>query len=68
MKKEFNLSEKIFRYGTSNISDVVYVTNIKEFIKRYDNLNHLWINKKISYNEYLKRRRKLIGDKLIWKQ
>jgi len=59
--KEFNLSDAI-EASDGNVYDII--EDVKEFIKLDRALFEDFINKKISLNEYLRKKKKLAGDKL----
>ncbi len=72
-QKEFNLSEKI-EYGVDIVEDdrqvelgepVIKISNIKEFIKREDNLLIKLRNGEITPVEFWDLRDKLVGKDLI---
>ena len=62
MTEEFNLSEKMYYYIERNEK---IVSDVKEFIERETILLTLLFKKKIDWNEFLEKRDKLAGDKLI---
>lgn len=65
MTPEFNLSENIHQRDTDvNWQGNIEVKDVKEFIKRdYKNLV-LAKRREISWQEYIRRRNELIGEKL----
>lgn len=67
MKKEFNLSEKIWRCedGYHPSENVLLVGDIKEFIKRDEILINMWVAGEISEDDFWERRIKLAGEDLI---
>ena len=67
MKEEFNLSEKIremFRLSDDNLK-YLKIKDVKEFIKKEDELIDLVFHHEISWSEFTARRNELAGEKLI---
>lgn len=64
--KEFNLSEKIFdaQIFDENISKL-YVKDVKEFIKRENEIIKRFAQGKLSYEDMMDEREKLMGEKLV---
>tara|TARA_Y100000310_G_scaffold311676_1_gene358175 strand:- start:1575 stop:1778 length:204 start_codon:yes stop_codon:yes gene_type:complete len=66
--KDFNLSDKAIpntKIDKLPIGNVFYIFDVKEFIRREGELISDLYNEKITWNEFFKRRKKLMGAKLI---
>ena len=65
MNEEFCLSDKIVCVQREN-NPVIYLDDVKEFIKEEGYLIALFIDGKIGSNILVKKRNKLVGEVLRW--